>query len=152
MHPAALRGSATTPPSSSSPAAPTSPSGDVQAARSARIYPPASVWRLALPWVWQQATRQTRSPTFSLRKKTKKKKQQVGHIRSLYLLKCLLDVERGLYTNVHCKKGRYFMKEGTTAEGQFCKSSRLCVTQIEFKLSSDILHYKYFTLKPIKKK
>ena len=37
---------------------------DEQAGRSARIYPPASKWRLALPWVCQWATRQTRSPTF----------------------------------------------------------------------------------------
>ncbi len=65
VHPAALTNSE-------------SVSGEEQAGRSARIYPPASKWRLALPSVWQHKTRRIRSPTFPHRDGAGGNKQTSG--------------------------------------------------------------------------
>lgn len=84
------------------------------------IYRPASKWRPALPWVWQQAARQTRSPTFFYHwdgavGRKKKKKASGSHPVCFLLFKCLSGADGGLQSSISLKK-----REGEDAGAKGC--------------------------------
>lgn len=100
------------------------------------IYQPASKWRPALPWVWQQATRQTRSPTFFYHWDgavggKRKKKKQVGHILSVFscLNACRLQTDGCRVASASKKK-----------RGRGCRSQRVLSEMCQQTLAWPGLH------------